>query len=141
MRVPGWQHASRATETRRHELMNAALNAPTLFITAIGLIAALVTNRWFTVQICHWPANAGDHLAAFIPLFLGGIIFWGLPALFPHPDQTAFALVVGAAFGIGFSLALARSPSRYSRILGALFLCLYAWLLLAFIFHLVAGGI
>jgi hypothetical protein len=121
--------------------MNAALNAPTLCITVIGLLAALVTTRWFTVQVCHWPPHTGDRIAAFLPLLMGIIIFWLLPTLFPHRTQADFADVVGAAFGIGFSLAIGRAQSRYSRILGALFLFIYGWVLIAMVVNLVAGGI
>ena len=116
--------------------MNLALNTPTLFITVIGLIAALLTTRWFTVRVCHWPPNTGYHIAAFLPLLMGAILFGLLPALFPHRSQAAFAYIVGAAFGIGFSLDLGRAPSRYSRVLGAVFLFLYALVLLASVFNL-----
>ena len=35
--------------------MNTALNTPTLCITIIGLLAALLTTRWFTVQVTKPP--------------------------------------------------------------------------------------
>ena len=120
--------------------MNTALNAPTILITVIGLLAALLTTRWFTVQVCHWPPNTGYRLAAFLPLLMGIILFWLLPAVFLHRNQVDFADLVGVAFGIGFSLALVRAPSRYSRPLGAIFLLIYGWLLLAFVLNMVVGG-
>jgi hypothetical protein len=100
------------------------LKRPTLLIFGIGSLADLFTSRWFVVRMLHWPATAVYRIATFLPLLMGLVLFGLLPILQTRGDNVDFAVLIGAAFGIGFSLDNGRAPSRYSRILGAVFLLL-----------------
>ena len=120
--------------------MITKLNAPCVLITALGLLGALFTSRWFVVRLLNWSPTVGYRIAAFLPLLMGLVIFGLLPALQTRGYNVDFAVVIGAAFGVGYSLDNGRAPSRYSRILGAIFLFLYGWVLIGGVLAMVAGG-
>ena len=120
--------------------MNTSLNAATLVIFGIGSLAALFTSRWFVVRLLHWPSTAIYRIAAFLPLLMGLVLIGLLPALQTRGYNVDFAVLIGAAFGIGFSLDNGRAPSRYSRFLGAIFLFLYCWVLIGGVLAMVVGG-
>ena len=120
--------------------MNTALNAPTFVIFDLGSLAVFFTSKWFIVQLLHWPSTAVYRIAAFLPLLMGLVLIGLFPALQMRGYNVDFAVLIGAAFGIGFSLDNGRVPSRYSRILGAIFLFLFCWVFIGGILAMVAGG-
>ena len=73
-------------------------------------------------------------------MLMGLVVFGLLPALQARGYNIDFAVLIGAAFGIGYSLDNGRAPSRYSRILGAIFLFLYGWVLISDVLAMLAGG-
>jgi hypothetical protein len=120
--------------------MNTSLNAATLVIIGAGSLGVFFSSRWFVVRLFHWPASAVYRIAAFLPLLMGLVLIGLLPALQTRGYNVDFAVLVGAAFGIGFSLDNGRATSRYSRFLGAIFLFLYGWVLIGGVLAMVVGG-
>jgi hypothetical protein len=73
-------------------------NTPSFLITALGLLGALFTSRQSVVRLLHRP------------LLVGLVTFGVLPALQTRGYSVNFAVVIGAAFGIGLSLDDGRAP-------------------------------
>ena len=117
------------------------LNAPTFAILGIGSLALLLTTRWFTVRVLHWPQTVRYRITAILPLLMGLILMGLLPALQTKGYKVDYAALICCAFGLAFSLGNILTPSRYSRILGAIFLLIYGYLLFAFTLGMIAGGI
>ena len=124
-----------------HSSRKAHFDAPTFAVLAIGSLALLLTTRWFTVRVLHWPQTACHHIAAFLPLLMG-LLFMGLLRAFERRgDKVDFAILISCAFGFALSLTNLLILSRYSRILGAVFLLIYGFLLFVATLWMIAGGI
>lgn len=116
-------------------------NAPAFAILGIGALALLFTTRWFTVRMLHWPETTRYRITAMLPVLMGSVLIGLLLASEQRRYSLALAALICSAFGALFSLVNIQTPSRYSRILGAVFLLIYAYLLFAFALGMMAGGI
>jgi len=115
-------------------------NAPAFAMLGLGALALLFTTQWFTVRALHWPQTVRRRITALLPALMGLLLLGLLPAFETRGYAMGFAALIGCAFGVVFSLLNIQTPSLYSRILGAIFLLIYGYLLFAFTLGMLVGG-
>jgi hypothetical protein len=97
-------------------------------VLLLGFFGLVTTSRWYLCRVCGSSQEKLYRWLAFWPLVM--FLPW-FSILIPSPSGHTglFAHGIAAAFGLAFSIANLRTPSRYSRGLGMVFSILHSfWL-------------
>src|SRR5665213_1647381 len=93
----------------------------------LGFFGVVSTSRLFVCKVCGFSQEHLYRWSAFWPLIM--FLPWLSFSVFASPSGhlDLFAPGIAGAFGLAFSIANLRIPSRYSRRLGVVFSLLHGF--------------